>query len=91
MKIDKKLSASGEAPDHPPWDLPLDPAGGSAPRPPFRLALATICPTLANPGSTTDYYRLGTNCKNPSAGRSNFIVLRARILGALAGLYQQFY
>ena len=36
----KKLSAS--PPNPPPGDLPLDPAGGSAPRPPFRLALRAL-------------------------------------------------
>ena len=43
----KKLSASGgfrglRPVDPPPGDLPLDPAGGSAPRPPFRLALRAL-------------------------------------------------
>jgi len=40
----KKLSASGglRPPDSPPGALPLDPAGGSVPRPPFRLALHAL-------------------------------------------------
>ena len=43
-RIQKKLSASGglRPPDPPPGALPLDPAGGSAPRPPFRLALRAL-------------------------------------------------
>ena len=40
----RKLSASGglRPPDPPPGALPLDPAGGSAPRPPYRLALCAL-------------------------------------------------
>ena len=53
----KKLLVSGGLcpPDPPPGALPLDPAGGSAPRPPFRLALRSLAmvPPLANPGSAT--------------------------------------
>jgi len=35
MKIDEKLSTSGGFPLTPPGSLLLDPAGGSAPRPPL--------------------------------------------------------
>ena len=61
IKIYKKLSASGglRPPDPPPGALPLDPTGGSAPRPPFRLALralAMVAPPLANHGSATVLY-----------------------------------
>jgi len=49
MKIDKKPSGAGP----PPAALPLDPAGGSAPIPPFRLAFLAfaVVRLLANPGS----------------------------------------
>ena len=36
----KSVSASGGTPR--PGALPLDPAGGSAPRPPYRLALCVL-------------------------------------------------
>jgi len=44
----KKPSASGgqSPPDSPPGALPLDPAGGSLPRPPFRIALRTLAMVL---------------------------------------------
>jgi len=60
--VEKAFSFRGALPpDHPPGApgapgaLPLDPDGGSAPRPPFRLALCALAmvPPLANPGSAT--------------------------------------
>ena len=36
--------------------LPLDPAGGSAPRPPFRLRALAMVPPLTNPGAATEQY-----------------------------------
>jgi len=60
MKIDKKLSASGGlCPlDPPPGTLSLDPAGGSALDPCYRLVLnaLTMVPPLANPESAPDQY-----------------------------------
>ena len=54
IKIYKKLSASvGFALLAPTTALPLDTAGGSVPKPPFRLTLYALAmvPPLANPGS----------------------------------------
>ena len=54
----KKLSASGRLrpPDSPPGALPLDPAGGSAPDPRYRLALhalAMVAATACSPNFQT--------------------------------------
>jgi len=42
MKVNEKFQLQVDFAPDPPPALPLDPAGGSAPRPPFRLALRAL-------------------------------------------------
>ena len=72
----KKLSASGglRPPDPPPRALPLDPAGGSAPRPHYRLtlhALAMAPDTACSPNFQILLTPMGLDVKKSNVGGQN--------------------